>query len=68
METKLNDKSIILNSFIISNTLHADLIDTGYKLSKEEMEERNILFQYDDKETYIDKMIKKILAGEVEGS
>lgn len=68
METKLNDKSIILNSFIISNTLHADLIDTGYKLSKEEMEERNILFQYDDKETYIAKMIKKILAGEVEGS
>lgn len=61
IEKKLNDESVILNSFIISNTYYADLINTGYILPKEEMEKRHILFQYDNKETYIDTMMKEIL-------
>ncbi|TJZ40060.1 restriction endonuclease subunit R [Priestia megaterium] len=62
MEERLNDSSIILNSFIISNTYYADLINTGTTLQKEEMEKRNILFQFDDRDTYINTMISKILA------
>lgn len=62
MEERLNDNSIILNSFIISNTYYADLINTGTTLSKEEMAERHVLFQSDDKDTYIDTMIRKVLA------
>ncbi|MCG7344776.1 DEAD/DEAH box helicase family protein [Sporosarcina sp. ACRSL] len=61
MEARLGDDSVILNSFIISNTYFADLINTGTTLPKEEMESRNILFQFDDRETYIDTMIKKII-------
>ncbi|MDR7074742.1 DEAD/DEAH box helicase family protein [Fictibacillus barbaricus] len=61
LEINLNDDSVVLNSFIISNTYYVDLINTGYTLPKEEMEQRHILFQYDDAESYIDSMIKKIL-------
>lgn len=61
MEARLGDGSVILNSFIISNTLHADLINTGATLPKEEMEARHILFQYEDRETYISTMMKRIL-------
>ncbi|GLB59188.1 DEAD/DEAH box helicase family protein [Cytobacillus sp. NCCP-133] len=61
MEHRLNDKDVILNAFTIANTYYSDLITTGLKLSKEQMEEQHILFQNDDRETYIDKMIKSIL-------
>lgn len=60
-EKELGDSSIVLNSFIISNTEYANLINTGTKLSKEEMEKLNILFQVDDKADYIEKMVRKIL-------
>ncbi|WP_387407203.1 DEAD/DEAH box helicase family protein [Priestia aryabhattai] len=62
MEKRLDDSSVVLNSFIISNTYYDDLINTGTILTKEEMEDRHILFQFDDKETYIQMMIQKILA------
>lgn len=39
----------------ISNTYYEDLIDTGLKLFKEQMEDHNVLFQKDDKEVYIKK-------------
>ncbi|KNZ70223.1 Type III restriction enzyme, res subunit [Thermincola ferriacetica] len=60
-EKEIGDSSIVLNSFIISNTEYANLINTGTKLSKEEMEKRNILFQADDRASYIEKMVRKIL-------
>lgn len=55
-EKELGDSSIVLNSFIISNTEYANLINTGTKLSKEEMEKLNILFQADDRASYIEKI------------
>jgi len=60
-EKELGDSSIVLNSFIISNTEYANLTNTGTKLSKEEMEKLNILFQVDDKTDYNEKMVRKIL-------
>src|SRR5699024_10677302 len=38
LEQQLNDEDIILNAFTISNTYYGDLIDTGLKLTKEQME------------------------------
>ena len=61
LEHRLNDNEIILNAFTIANTYYSDILNTGLKLSKEEMEEQHILFQNDDKETYIDKMIQGII-------
>lgn len=61
MEMRLDDSSVVLNSFIISNTYYGDLINTGTILTKEEMEDRHILFQFDDREKYIKMMIEKIL-------
>jgi len=40
------------------------LISTGLKLSKEQMEDQHVLFQRDDKETYIDKMMHRIIIKE----
>lgn len=61
LEQRLNDEDIVLNAFTISNTYYEDLINTGIKLSKEQMEEQHVLFQKDDKETYIDNMISSII-------
>src|SRR5699024_9529942 len=61
LEHQLNDENVILNAFTISNTYYGDLINTGLKLTKEQMENQHVLFQKDDKETYIEKMIEKIV-------
>lgn len=61
LDERMNDEEIKLNAFIISNTSHSDILDTGLKLSKEEMKQEHILFQNDDKETYIQEMINSIL-------
>jgi hypothetical protein len=60
-EVSLKDDSIVLNSFIISNTKYVDLINWGTVLNKEALEESNILFQVEDEHTYIAKMMRKIL-------
>ncbi|WP_286068503.1 DEAD/DEAH box helicase family protein [Bacillus sp. (in: firmicutes)] len=61
LEQRLNDDEVILNAFTIANTYYSDILNTGLKLTKEQMEEQHILFQNDDKETYIDKMIHRII-------
>lgn len=61
MEDRLNDDDVILNAFTIANTYYSDIVNTGLKLSKVQMEEQHILFQNDDKETYIDKMVRNIM-------
>lgn len=61
MEQRLNDDEVVLNAFTIANTYYSDIVNTGLKLTKEQMEEQHILFQNDDKDIYIEKMIEKIL-------
>lgn len=61
LEQHLNDEGTILNAFTISNTYYADLINSGLKLTKKEMEDQHVLFQKDDKEEYIEKMVRKIV-------
>lgn len=62
LETRLGDPSIILNSFIISNTPYDKVAFWAKQLSmdKAEFERRHVLFQKDDKATYIQKMVDLI--------
>jgi len=61
IEKKLANSKVILNSFIISNTSFTDLLDLHNDISKSELENKNVLFQKDDKNGYIGKMFDKIL-------
>ena len=57
LEEDLGDSSVILNSFIISNTRFSDLPIQG---NREDWESKNVLFQVEDKGKYIERMLGKI--------
>lgn len=61
IEVNLGDKDTVLNSFIVSNTSYNDILDLHSGISKTELEDKNVLFQKDDKNSYIDKIFYKIL-------
>ncbi|MDQ7084362.1 MAG: DEAD/DEAH box helicase family protein [Sulfurovum sp.] len=62
IEANLGDTNIILNSFIVSNTRYSEIVDLHSDISKEELEDKNVLFQQDDKNIYIGKMFDRILS------
>lgn len=55
----LSDPNIILNSFIISNTPFRDVRWWTEDLSKAKLEKCHVLFQKDDRDSYIEKLITK---------
>jgi len=55
IENRLGALGVEFDSFIISNTAVATM-EMLWSLSKQDMEQRNILFQIDDKLTYVGKM------------
>lgn len=59
LEQQLGDGQITLNSFIISSTRHPEVAWWGDGLSKEEFESRNVLFQMEDRDAYIRKLLTK---------
>jgi hypothetical protein len=59
IELKLNDPNTILNSFIISNTTLSTLNDLHSNLTYEEFEDKNVLFQNDKKDSYIEMLFGK---------
>jgi len=62
IETRLGDPDVILNSFIISNTeLREVKWWTPGGMTKDEFEEHHVLFQVEDKSTYIAKMLRRVL-------
>jgi hypothetical protein len=61
IETKLDDEDVSLNSFIVSITPYGVIKWVQDTLEKHELEDKNVLFQKDDKNTYIGKMFDKIL-------
>jgi len=61
IETKLDDEAVILNSFIVSITPYGVIKWVQDTLEKHELENKNVLFQKDDKNTYIGKMFDRIL-------
>jgi len=56
IEDRLNDPSVSLHSFIVSNTSSATMRQM-WDMEKSEMEERNVLFQEEDKDVYIGKIL-----------
>jgi hypothetical protein len=61
IEEKLNDENVILNSFIVSVTPYGVIKWVQDTLEKSELEDKNVLFQKDDKNGYIGKMFDRIL-------
>lgn len=59
VQQRLGDPNVRLESFIISNTL-ADEMKLQWNADKPEMEANHILFQKDDKDTYLRKMFEMI--------
>lgn len=60
LEQQLGDPKMILSSFIISNTPVSEVAWWGDGMTKEQFEERNVLFQREDRNTYIKKLLDKM--------
>ncbi|MEZ6142068.1 MAG: DEAD/DEAH box helicase family protein [Zavarzinella sp.] len=66
LEGRLGNPNITLNSFIISSTPFTQVEWWRDELTKENLEKANVLFQIEDKGTYIESMLNSILAQAVE--
>jgi len=56
------DPNVRLNSFIISNTRLPEIGWWDGGMTKEQFEERHVLFQQEDEDTYIEKMLSRALS------
>ncbi len=59
-EKFIGDEETVLNSFIVSNTSYDELINIKESITKIELENKNVLFQKDDK-NYISKLFDKMV-------
>jgi hypothetical protein len=56
-----SDTSVILNSFIVSPTPYQNIPIWGEGMSKADLQKCHVLFQRDDKETYIKTLLTKVV-------
>jgi hypothetical protein len=61
IEERLGDPNVDLQSFIISNT-PSHTMEMLWSMKKAEMQRRNILFQGEDKDTYVRTMLERVTA------
>jgi hypothetical protein len=61
LELQLNDPAVVLNSFILSSTPLNQVKWWNGGMSKEDFEARNVLFQRENRATYIKKLLEKCL-------
>ena len=64
LEARLGDPNVILNSFIISNTPFQQVRWWTEDLSKDEFTKAHVLFQNEDKSTYIEQIVSKVASNE----
>lgn len=62
IQKRLGNSNVILNSFIVSSTPYKGIPMWGDGLSKEKLRECHVLFQKDDKDTYIDTLLTTVAA------
>ncbi len=62
LESRLGDPNVTLNSFIISNTPYQQVSWWTEELSKEQFTQCHVLFQRDDKDTYIERLLKSAVS------
>lgn len=63
LERQLGDPAVVLNSFIVSSTRVPEVAWWDDGMTKEEFEARNVLFQREDRATYIEKLLVKMKGG-----
>lgn len=61
LERQLDDPAVVLNSFIVASTPFNQVRWWNGGMTKEELEERNVLFQREDRDTYINILLNKCL-------
>jgi len=61
LESRLGDPEINLKSFIVSSTPLPDVSWWCDGMTKEQFEQHNVLFQKEDKDIYISKIMKTII-------
>jgi hypothetical protein len=61
IEVRLADPNIILNSFIISNTPYKSIDWWSGGISKAELEKCHVLFQKEDKQLYVQSLLRAII-------
>ena len=66
IERRLGDQTVTLSSFIISNT-PSHVMRLLWGIEKKAMDARNILFQDEDKATYVSDMMERIVASAYAG-
>jgi hypothetical protein len=62
LERQLGDPVVVLNSFIVSSTRVPEVAWWNDGMTKDEFEARNVLFQREDGDTYIQKLLEKVNA------
>jgi hypothetical protein len=62
IEARLADPAVILNSFIVSPTPYQNIPMWGEGMSKTELQKCHILFQRDDKDTYVKTLLEMIVS------
>jgi len=63
IETRLADPSVVLNCFILSWTEFSQL---RWGMSREEMQNRHVLFMQDDRSGYVEKLMRMVTEGQIE--
>lgn len=61
LERQLGDQAVILNSFIVSSTGLPQVAWWDGGMTKEQFEANNVLFQHEDRDTYIYEMLTKCI-------
>jgi hypothetical protein len=61
LEVRLGDPLVTLASFIVANTPHVQVKWWSDGMTKDEFEECNVLFQKDDPDAYIRKLLEKVV-------
>ena len=63
LERQMGDPAVVLNSFIVSSTRVPEVSWWNDGMTKEAFEARNVLFQREDRATYIEKLLEKVNGG-----
>jgi len=62
IEARLADPSVILNSYIVSPTPYQTIPMWGDRISKAELEKCHVLFQKEDRDIYVERLLSEVVA------
>jgi len=62
LEAKLDDPAVSLSSFIVSNTPYVQVKWWSDGMTKEEFESRHVLFQKDDRDSYVERLLNSAIS------